>query len=187
MVCWCVISVVHVDAHVGVVQFLNLFGGQIPAGDGERSVVVFALFLGCPEDAVAAVVLEPQEGVRPGGNYFFGDFEDGVGVGVVFHFEIKLPSVGRMSKTIFIYLPSHVKQIPENPVFISVCGGILFLIYFWIFFFLRQTVMNFHGFERSPRQSGRVNIQLFTRKLLIVYRNSQAAENKRITKAPRKH
>ena len=68
-----------------------------------------------------------------------------------------------------------------------VCGGILFLIYFWIFFFLRQTVMNFHGFERSPRQVGSVNTQLFTRKLLIVYRNSQAIENKRITKAPRKH
>ena len=92
-----------------------------------------------------------------------------------------------MSKTIFIYLPNHLKQIPETLVFIRVCGGILFLIYFWIFFFLRQTVMNFHGFERSPRQVGPVNTQLFTRKLLIVYRNSQTIENKHITKAPCKH
>ena len=66
----------------------------------------------------------------------------------------RLPSVGRMSKSIFIYLPSHVKQIPEFPANIRVCGGILFLIYFWIFPCLHQTVKDYHGIIQGLEVSG---------------------------------
>jgi len=61
-----------------------------------------------------------------------------------------------------------------------VCGGILFLIYFWISHCLHQTVID-------CKSLCRVNTQLFTRKHLIVYTNSQAIENKHLAEAPRKH
>jgi hypothetical protein len=85
-----------------------------------------------------------------------------------------------VSRSIFIYLPNHVKHFPETPAFIRVCGGILFFIYFWISHCLHQTVIDYKSLCR-------VNTQLFTRKHLIVYTNSQAIEKKHLTKAPCKH